>query len=166
MIYAICNPTAGNGRAKKIAGQVLAWLKERGIPCQLQYTQAPGHATTLAAEARKAQAETVLAIGGDGTATEVARGLLGGSSALGIIPAGTGNDFVKAIGIPKNPREALDYVLSHPPRKTDVGECNGRMFLNVIGAGFDVSVLEYAGRSYQILSKSGGFGGEDLLTKL
>ena len=111
------------------------------------YTERPGHATQLAAQAREGQADTVLSIGGDGTNLEVARGLLGGGTALGIIPAGTGNDFVKTLGIPPNPREALDYMLSHPPRKTDVGQVNGKLFLNVIGTGFDVSVLDYAAKA-------------------
>ena len=147
MIYAICNPTAGNGRAGKIAGQVQSWLAAGGRECHMLYTERPGHATQLAAQAREGQADTVLSIGGDGTNLEVARGLLGGGTALGIIPAGTGNDFVKTLGIPPIPREALDYMLSHPPRKTDVGQVNGKLFLNVIGTGFDVSVLDYAAKA-------------------
>ena len=144
MIYAVCNPTAGSGRGKKVGEQIKRRLDALAIPNQLVMTQQPGHATALAQAARDAGTETVLAIGGDGTALEVARGLLGGRSALGLIPAGTGNDFVKTIGIPMKPMEALDHVLSHPALQTDVGEMNGRMFLNEIGTGFDVSVLDYA----------------------
>ncbi len=147
MIYAICNPTAGSGRARKIAGQVQSWLAEGGMAFKMLYTEYPGHAAELAAQARERGADTVLAIGGDGTNLEVARGLLGGGAAMGIIPAGTGNDFVKTLGIPSNPRDALDYMLSHPARKTDVGEVNGKFFLNVIGTGFDVSVLDYAAKA-------------------
>ena len=147
MIYAICNPTAGSGRARKIASQVQSWLAESGKTCEMLFTEYPGHGTQLAAQARDQGAETVLAIGGDGTNLEVARGLLGGSAAMGIIPAGTGNDFVKTLGSPSGPREALDFMLAHPPRKTDVGEVNGKLFLNVIGTGFDVSVLDYAAKA-------------------
>ncbi len=144
MYYAICNPTAGNGRGKKIGLQIKQAMERKGLPCRLILTESPGHATFLAGAARQAGAETVLSIGGDGTAFEVAQGLLGGHCTLGIIPAGTGNDFVKTIGVPQDPMEALDYALSHPARPTDAGEVNGRMFLNEIGAGFDVSVLDYA----------------------
>ncbi|MBQ9263051.1 MAG: diacylglycerol kinase family lipid kinase [Clostridia bacterium] len=144
MIYAICNPTAGNGRGKKIGQQVKQALEEKGLACRLILTDCPGHATDLARAARDAGAETVLSIGGDGTAYEVAQGLLGGPSALGVIPAGTGNDFVKTIGVPLQPMQALEHILSHPAQPTDVGEMNGRMFLNEIGTGFDVSVLDYA----------------------
>lgn len=144
MIYAICNPTAGHGRGKKVGAKIQAILKEKNLPCRMVMTQRPGHATELAQAAQAAGAQTVLAIGGDGTAFEVARGLMGSQSALGVIPAGTGNDFVKTIGVPGKPETALDYILSHPARKTDVGQINGRMFLNEIGTGFDVSVLDYA----------------------
>ncbi len=144
MIYAICNPTAGNGRGRKIGEQVKRALDEKGTASRLVMTQNPGHATALAQAARDAGADTVLSIGGDGTALEVARGLLGGSSALGIIPAGTGNDFVKTLGVPMQPMLALEHILTHPARPTDAGEMNGRLFLNEIGTGFDVSVLDYA----------------------
>ena len=144
MIFAICNPTAGNGQGEKIGLQIETMLRQRNIPFRLERTLAPDHGTRLAEEAVKAGADTVLAIGGDGTAHEVARGLFRSQTAFGIIPAGTGNDFAKTIGVPKDPAAALEHILSHPPRKTDVGIFNDRMFLNEIGAGFDVMVLDYA----------------------
>ncbi|MBR1584333.1 MAG: diacylglycerol kinase family lipid kinase [Clostridia bacterium] len=144
MIYAVCNPTAGAGRGEKIGRQIEQALRERNLPCRLMLTEHPGHAAQLAREAREAGAELILSIGGDGTAFEVAQGLLGSACPLGIIPAGTGNDFVKTIGIPQQPLAALDHVLSCPARPTDAGQINGRMFLNEIGTGFDVSVLDYA----------------------
>ncbi|MBR4361090.1 MAG: diacylglycerol kinase family lipid kinase [Clostridia bacterium] len=147
MIYAICNPTAGSGRGEKIGHKIQAILDSERIPCLLRMTERPGHATELARQARDAQAETVLAIGGDGTAFEVARGLVGSDTPLGVIPAGTGNDFVKTIGVPQDPESALEYVLASEPQKTDVGEINGEMFLNEIGTGFDVSVLDYAAKA-------------------
>ena len=144
MIYAICNPAAGNGRGRKIGMQVENALKEKGIPYHFCWTEYPGHATKLAEEAKNAGYETVLSIGGDGTAFEIARGLVHSQTALGIIPAGTGNDFVKTIAVPRDPLAALDHTLSHPPRKTDIGFFNDRSFLNEIGTGFDVMVLDYA----------------------
>ena len=144
MICAICNPIAGNGRGKKTGERIGALLSERGEEYRLLWTEGPGHASALAREASAAGAKTVLSIGGDGTAFEVAQGLAGTDTALGIIPAGTGNDFAKTLGSPLNPEAALAFVLSHPPKRTDAGEINGRMFLNEIGTGFDVSVLDYA----------------------
>ena len=144
MIVAICNPTAGSGRAKRIGAQIEEKLKEAGCACRLVYSERPGHATELARAARADGAELVLSVGGDGTALETARGLIGSDCPLGVIPAGTGNDFVKTLGIPQEPLAALSHILAHPARKTDVGEINGRVFLNEIGTGFDVSVLDHA----------------------
>lgn len=147
MIAIICNPTAGNGRGKKEGSKIDETLRRQGRACSLLLTEYPGHATALAKKAIEDGAELVLSVGGDGTAYEVASGLLGSSTPLGIIPAGTGNDFVKTIGVPMQPEKALEHVLSHPAKKTDVGEMNGKMFLNEIGTGFDVSVLDYAAKA-------------------
>ena len=147
MIYAICNPTAGSGRGRIIGEIIEKILIEKKLPHRMVTTEAPGHATELAMEACAMYADTVLAIGGDGTSLEVARGIIGQDIALGIIPAGTGNDFVKALGVPLSPVDALEYILSHPAKSTDVGEINGKVFLNEIGTGFDVSVLDYAAKA-------------------
>ena len=144
MIYAICNPIAGSGRGKVIGEIIEKILTEKGLEHKLVMTEKTGHAAELAREACDSGAETILAIGGDGTSLEVARGMIGRESALGIIPAGTGNDFVKTLGVPLQPVSALEYVLSHPAKPTDAGEINGKVFLNEIGTGFDVSVLDYA----------------------
>ena len=147
MIYAICNPIAGSGRGKIIGEIIERLLKEKKLPYIMMMTEKPGQATELAREGCDLQADTILAIGGDGTSLEVARGMIGRDSALGIIPAGTGNDFVKTLGVPLQPIDALEYVLSHPAQSTDVGEVNGEVFLNEIGTGFDVSVLDYAAKA-------------------
>lgn len=144
MLEIIINPTAGNGLAKKVGGQIVAALTARDIPFRAEETARAGHAVSLAREAAERGGETVVAIGGDGTVQEVARGLRGTQAALGIIPAGTGNDIIKVLGIPKKPVEALDFLLGHPARPVDVGMIDDRLFLNVCGTGIDVMVLEYA----------------------
>ncbi len=126
MIYAICNPVAGSGRGRTSGEIIEKILTEKRVPHIIAMTEGPGHATRLAGEACNQNADPILAIGGDGTALEVARGMIGRESALGIIPAGTGNDFVKSLGIPLQPVEALDYILAHPAKSTDVGEVNGK----------------------------------------
>ena len=146
-LYAVCNPTAGNGRAGRVAREIENRLREKNISCAFLYTEKPGQGASLAAKAREMGAETVLSIGGDGTALEVAQGLAGSQTALGVIPAGTGNDFAKALGSPRKPLDALEFILTHPALPTDAGEVNGRMFLNEIGTGFDVSVLDYAAKA-------------------
>ena len=99
MIFAICNPAAGHGRSKKIGEMVDQYLSQKNIPYRMVYTCHPGHAAELAAEGRKMGAQMVLSIGGDGTSFETAQGLMHTDTPMGIIPAGTGNDFIKTIGM-------------------------------------------------------------------
>lgn len=144
MIEIIVNPEAGSGLALKTCEEVTQALKEREIDFVLHRTSHSTHATQLAREAAERGAQTVIALGGDGTITETAAGLCGTRTALGIIPCGTGNDFIKSAGIPRSWREALDFILSHPPRPVDSGRLNDGFFLNECGTGFDVMTLDFA----------------------
>lgn len=144
MLTFIVNPVAGNGYALKIEDQLKAAVASRGQACRFLHTRAPGHATSLTKTcAVEDDCTGVVAVGGDGTAYEVACGLMGTGIPLGIIPAGTGNDFIKTIGVPKKPLDALEFILTHPPRPVDAGGLNDRLFLNDCGTGFDVTVLDH-----------------------
>lgn len=140
----ICNPTAGNGYAKEAAESAFQKLKHNGIECEIVYSTCGKDATRLAQVAVEDRVDTVIACGGDGTIANVADGLKGSKTALGILPCGTGNDFIKTAGISKNWEEALDIILQHPARPVDCGTVNGRLFMNIVGTGFDVMVLDYA----------------------
>lgn len=145
MLVFIINPAAGGGRAKRVEEELRAELARRGVACEMVHTTATNHAIQLAREAAmREDCEAVISVGGDGTAFEVATGLKNTGKPLGIIPAGTGNDFIKCVGLPANPLQALDFILTHPPRPVDLGQINDRCFLNVCGTGFDVTVLEQA----------------------
>ncbi len=144
MLTFIVNPAAGNGYAMKIEEQLKGEMSRRGLTCRFVHTDSPGHATELARDAVSSGESTgVISVGGDGTAFEVACGLMNTGVPLGIIPAGTGNDFIKTVGLPKDPMKALDFILTHQPRPVDVGGLNDRLFLNVCGTGFDVTVLGF-----------------------
>lgn len=144
MIHLIVNPVAGNGRAKMVGQQADAYLTEKRVEHRLVYTEYSGHATELAKEAALEGVDTVIAVGGDGTVSETAAGLMHTNTAMGILSAGTGNDFVKALNTPRKWKEAMDFILTHPPRPIDTGVMNDTFFINVCGAGFDVMVLDYA----------------------
>ena len=144
MLTFIVNPAAGSGQALKTEVQLKAELEKRGVEALVLHTDAPGHATELARQAAAEEGCTgVIAVGGDGTCYEVACGLMGTDAPFGIIPAGTGNDFIKTVGIPKKPLEALELILRGNARPVDVGRMNERLFLNVSGTGFDVTVLDF-----------------------
>ena len=146
MYYAfIVNPAAGTGYALTTMEKLEEKLKAASVEYRVIRTEKPGHATEIAAQLAKDEEITaVVSVGGDGTAGEVAAGMTGTGKAMGIIPAGTGNDFIKSAGIPNDPDKALDMLLSGRAAAIDTGTVNDRFFLNVCGTGFDVTVLDYA----------------------
>ena len=105
----------------------------------MRLTEGPGHALELARAAVAARAALVCAWGGDGTVNEVARALAGSGTALGIVPAGSGNGLARELGIPWDPAAALDVALGRRERVIDVGDIEGRLFVNLAGIGLDAA---------------------------
>ena len=141
----IVNPAAGNGYSLEIMRKLEETMKAKGKEYSIYRTERPGHGTVLAEElATEENISVIVSVGGDGTAGEVAAGLTGTGKPMGIIPAGTGNDFIKSAGIPNDPDKALELLLARTAKPTDTGTVNDRFFLNVCGTGFDVTVLDYA----------------------
>src|SRR5262245_54192286 len=99
----ILNPWAGRGTAGQRRADLEATLTQAGVPFELVTTHARGGATELAWQAAERGCETIVAVGGDGTINEVVNGIKGAEASLGqrprlgIIPLGTGSDFVKAL---------------------------------------------------------------------
>jgi diacylglycerol kinase (ATP) len=156
----ILNPVAGKGRGRGLVGLVEEAFRARGFTYELLETSAPGDATRLAASAR---GDVVVALGGDGTVNEIANGLVGTQKVLGVLPAGSGNDFIKAVGIPKDFQASLEVLFRRRELRVDVGyvrtartgeakEAQGRYFVNGVGVGFDAAV---AVRKAEIKSMSG-----------
>jgi len=141
MFTIIVNTIAGHGKALKVAARVEAWLKERGQEHTVVYTEYPGHAVELAKACGDRGDERLFCVGGDGTVFEVANGLAGSGTCLGVLPGGTGNDFARCLGLPKDPVAAMEALLSAPARAVNMCRLNERVFLNVCGAGFDVEVV-------------------------
>ncbi len=139
----ILNPRSGKQSIRRskseILRELLAEYPERHDVFETNYA---GHAAKLSAEAAASGYDVVVAYGGDGTINEVARGLVGSASALGIIPAGSGNGMAHGLGIPSRPRRALEVITNAPIRRIDVGRVNGDCFVNVFGLGFDAALAE------------------------
>lgn len=149
MITLLLNPTAGGGRSKKVAKRAADYLKSKNLSYSVLETKAPGDATVICKElAKKAkEGDLLLCLGGDGTFSEVARGLAGSNVIVGILPAGTGNDMLKSFTVPKKTEQALDYILAKEPRKMDLCLLNGIPFANESGLGFDVAVLDHSAQA-------------------
>ena len=127
MAYArlIVNPAAGAGKTARKWPKILGILKNIGLRFEYDLTEAPGHAIELAKSAARKGYELVVSVGGDGTINEVVNGLHNagniGDVKLGIISTGTGNDFIRTIGIPHHYEEACQCLLSPETLTVDLG---------------------------------------------
>jgi len=141
--FLIVNLIAGQGHCKEIFPQVKAELDRRGLDYDLHFTNEPLEAIDVAQMVIEAGFTHIVAMGGDGTINEVANGVLNSKSSypLGVIPAGSGNDFVRMTGIPADPMHAIDTLVSGEERTIDLGHIVGdRYFVNGLGIGIDAQV--------------------------
>lgn len=144
-VIVLANPAAGNGRCRRLAAGAVAMLERAGLAAETTISRGPGHLAEIAAAEAGRGRGRVIALGGDGTISEVARGLLSvpeSSTALGIVPLGTGNDFVKSAGLPRAwPSACRALAAGFSARRVDAGRANGRWFVNGVGFGFDAAIV-------------------------
>lgn len=142
-VVVVINPVASsvNRRVRRILVSALASRYE----VREALTQEKGHGTFLAAEAASAGVDGVIAFGGDGTANEVANGLVSSGIPMTCLPGGSANVFCGVTGTPRNLPGAVRQLLaradSWSTRSVDTGNVNGRRFLFTSGAGLDAAVL-------------------------
>lgn len=147
--FVVVNLLAGRGRCRRLWPAIERALKDAKLPFHHEFTAAPGAATEVARRAAR-EFSTVVAVGGDGTIHEVASGLIGTNSILGIIPAGTGNDFVKMLHIPPlAPGRAVKILQRGQTKRVDVGRTGTRYFVNGLGMGLDGAVAWRVFRSWR-----------------
>lgn len=124
----IVNPESAKGNAMKIIGNIEKVCKQEHIEYEVCYTLAQGDATRLA-QSYKDEENIIYAVGGDGTLSEVLNGVVGTKNKIGIIPAGSGNDFYRTV-----------KELGKTEIESDVGIINGKYFLNIACVGIDAEV--------------------------
>lgn len=139
---------AGSRQGLVWARQAERLARERGVAAEVLLAEAPGQTRLLAASAATQGYRAVVGVGGDGTLGEVARGMLDTPDPppLGILPAGTGNDTARALGVPLDLAGALERVLEGTPVSMDVTEVNGIRFLGLGVMGFAARVGEDVNR--------------------
>lgn len=142
MLDIIYNEKSGSGKGKKSRKIVEKLLIEKNIEYNFHKTEHKGHATEIAQELTNSGATDIIAMGGDGTLHEVINGVDVKKVNLGIIPCGSGNDFIVSAKIPNNPQKALEIILNEKPKPTDYLDCSGVLGMNIIGAGIDVEILK------------------------
>jgi diacylglycerol kinase (ATP) len=158
--HLIVNPASANGRTGRYFDRVAKAVRATVGDFDSSFTRRPGDACELAREAARAGVELVVAVGGDGTASEVVDGLVGQRPArpdlsFGFIPCGTGGDLSRTLGYPSDPYEAARILSARAERMVDVGriELTGhdgrprtRHFANVAGAGIAGQVVQHVER--------------------
>jgi diacylglycerol kinase (ATP) len=141
--FLIFNPSAGRGRGQRLVAPLLQALD--GCDVRHALSSAAGHESDLAQKAVEDGFTRIVAIGGDGTWSNVANGLLraGRPARLALVAGGTGCDFAKTVGTPAGDLAAsVQVIRAGVTKRVDVGRVEGRYFLNLAGFGYDVAVLE------------------------
>jgi len=146
-LVVVANPAAGHGKAGRLIGKVTSALHRLRLPHEIRVSESGPDVERLARVAAEGGAKIVAALGGDGTVSLAANGVLGTAAALAALPAGTGDDFAKGIGAGK--LDAAVELLANPKIvDLDVIEVTTgaakRTFINIAGAGFDSEVNETA----------------------
>lgn len=140
----IGNPMAGRkgglSTNDRTVDHALAALRAAGLEPDCWLTQGPGDASTLAARAVAEGYDTVIGAGGDGTIEEVAQPLVNAAAALGIMPLGSVMNLARTLGIPRDLGEAAKLIGGGRQLAMDVGEVNGRYFLEYAGVGLDAAL--------------------------
>jgi YegS/Rv2252/BmrU family lipid kinase len=143
----IINPVAGKGNAMSFIPAIHNHFKNNKDEYYIEITENPGHATDIAAFYAKKGNYRIYSAGGDGTLNEALNGMAGSGCALGVLPAGSGNDFIKSIYKSRDYGDILEKTIVGEAVPVDCGIINGRYFINIMSAGLDAEVAYYAAKA-------------------
>jgi len=139
----VINPISGTRSKKGLAEYVASQLAPKGWEVEVKYTEGHGDATRLANEAAELGYDAVFAAGGDGTINETAAALCGTSTALGIVPCGSGNGLARHLGIPVDIEASVKVIAGNSAKAIDYASVNDNLkFFCTCGVGFDAAVSE------------------------
>lgn len=147
----IINPNSGNKKGKKLGVEIQSEIKNKQIPADFFFTKGTGHAIEIVNNLSDKYSH-VIAVGGDGTINEVVNGLMQSNHSFifGVIPCGTGNDFIKMIGMSKDGKIAISQIIENQIMLVDVGtvktENTSHYFINGLGIGFDAVAADKANK--------------------
>jgi diacylglycerol kinase (ATP) len=146
-IALLTNPTSGRGRGARARAVALPRFRAAGyVVRDLQGADA-GEALRLARQCVDDGVDALVVCGGDGMVHLAVQALAGSDTALGLVPAGTGNDVARYLDLPrKDPAAAADRVIGARPRRIDLARSGSQYYVTVLAAGFDAIVNERANR--------------------
>ncbi|MGD0583457.1 MAG: YegS/Rv2252/BmrU family lipid kinase [Bacteroidales bacterium] len=138
----IINPVAGGGFAAGLEGKILEMAKRFNITAETVFSEKRGHASFLSEKYAAEGYTHIIGVGGDGTFNEVAAPLINRKKVItGLVSAGTGNDFIQILGFPDRFDDShWEQLFRCEVIPMDAGSCNGMIFLNGMGLGFDAQV--------------------------
>lgn len=139
-ILFVTNPFSGAKSKDHLRQTIETYLNHAVFEYDIQYTEYPSHATTIASDAASNGLFAVIAVGGDGTINEVAKGLVHTKTALGIVPFGSGNGFSYHLGIKRDIVAAIQVLNEAHAAPIDTGSANDHFFVNIAGLGLDATV--------------------------
>ena len=146
-IALLTNPMAGKGKHGHVHDEALRRMREAGLVVRDLQGRDADEALDLARQCVADGVEALVVCGGDGMVHIAVQAVATSSTALGIIPAGTGNDVARYFDIPrKDPAAAADKVITGRTRTIDLARSGSRYFVTVLAAGFDAVVNERANR--------------------
>ncbi len=148
--YFIINSTAGNGKTGKKINSLIQHLNQHSVDYQIELTRYPRHATELSLIACQEGYKNIIAVGGDGTASEVATGIVRSGFSdnvnFGIVPEGGGNDFSRNLHQSRGIERCLSQLLNGKIIKIDIATIEDHFILNSFGIGFDAQVAAIANK--------------------
>jgi diacylglycerol kinase family enzyme len=139
---AILNVSAGPAETDETQRRLTAFLRSRGLNWDVSSARSGAEASTLARQAAAGKSSIVVAGGGDGTVNAIASALVGTDKILGVLPLGTLNHFAKDLRIPLEIEPAVETIAAGQAVVIDVGEVNGRFFLNNSSLGIYPRIVE------------------------
>lgn len=137
----IINPIAGGKKKDDVPGLIKQNLDPNSFEYSIIYTDGADHAKVISADAI-GKVDMVVAVGGDGTINEVATGIVGSDTVLGVLPYGSGNGLSRFLGVPMDPGKAISNLNNWHVVSIDAGQADGEWFFNMAGMGFDAHIAE------------------------
>jgi YegS/Rv2252/BmrU family lipid kinase len=137
----IINPAAGKGKSLELIPFIEQCFKDKAEEFTIRVTEYAGHATEIAREYSSVEKCRIYSIGGDGTVNEVVNGIAGTDSVLGVIPTGSGNDFIRSYQEKFDVKDMIVSTINGEEKSIDLAKVNDKYFINISSIGFDANVV-------------------------
>lgn len=159
----IVNPVSGVNQSRKalLADIASAELDPHVFDWEIQFSDSAGHAKELSHAAAVAGVDIIAAVGGDGTVNQVVKGMIGSSSTMALIPAGSGNGLARHLKIPIDIVQSVQLIKAGETQLIDTVRLNDSLFVSIAGVGFDALVA----KRFSKVSRRGFFSYFKIVTK-